>query len=394
MKTTKRILSLLLVIVSLCSLMVIPTSAASATVSDTPQSGNFVRIRYAANNKYLDVPAEGIANNGTQLQIWDYAYGNQNQIFRMVNTGKGWQIISHQSGKVVEVRNSSHNDCAQVAQWDKHSLSCARWDIVYNGDGTISFRNRESSKFLNVCGGGNAGNGTKLIQYHNDGTVAMKFYIEVMKNNDVLSATYTRKIKNSELRWTQYNPFTSYTSNFSGFQKIVNRKYYHPTVGQKIFVSAEFLSPNTVANLLKEKSYSSSTWKEIGKALAGDLSEECIMKLLKRLDFGDVPGIGTAFGILQILWDSRDNEKWNRFVDTVQFDNRGKACGVIVYTYYTIVRNSSFGPLNNGTTKWGWRYYINRVTSVEYKSWTGDNFGSVKKLPANGTSGSWYYAFK
>lgn len=143
-----------------------------------PVTGSFVRIRYSVNNRYLDVPADGISNNGTQLQIWDYAPGNQNQIFQLTDTGKGWRITSLQSGKVIEVRDSRHDDCAQVAQWDKHDLACARWDIVKNGDGTVSFRNRESGKYLNISGGGNAGNGTKIIQYHDDKSYAMRFLIE------------------------------------------------------------------------------------------------------------------------------------------------------------------------------------------------------------------------
>ena len=157
----------------------------------TPVSGSFVRIRYSVNNRYLDVPAEGVSKNGTQLQIWDYAPGNQNQIFQLIDTGKGWRIISLQSGKVIEVRDSSHDDCAQVAQWDKHDLACSRWDIVKNGDGTVSFRNRESSKYLNVDGGGNAGNGTKMIQYHDDGSYAMRFLIEPVTISGYTTAAST-----------------------------------------------------------------------------------------------------------------------------------------------------------------------------------------------------------
>lgn len=143
-----------------------------------PVSDSFVRIRYSVNNRYIDVPAEGISDNGTQLQIWDYAPGNQNQIFQLTDTGNGWYITSLQSGKIIEVRDSSHDDFAQVAQWDKHNLACARWDIIKNSDGTVSFRNRESGKYLNVYGGGNAGNGTKMIQYHDDKSYAMRFWIE------------------------------------------------------------------------------------------------------------------------------------------------------------------------------------------------------------------------
>ena len=165
----------------------------NSTVGTTtnPVNGSFVRIRYSVNGRYVDVPAEGISNNGTQLQLWDYAPGNANQVYQLIDTGNGWLIVSLQSGKVIEVRNSSHDDCAQVAQWSKHNLACARWDIVKNNDGSVSFRNRESGKYLNVCGGGNAGNGTKMIQYHDDKSAAMRFYIEPVTINGYTTVSGT-----------------------------------------------------------------------------------------------------------------------------------------------------------------------------------------------------------
>lgn len=390
MKTMKRVLCLMLVLVTMLTLLVPSVSAAS----EAPRNRSFVRIRHAGSGRYLDVPAEAVGSNGTQLQVWDYAYGNQNQIFRMFYTQRGWEIVSVQSGKCIEVRNSSHDDCAQVAQWDRHIGKCARWDIVNNSDGTVSFRNKESGKYLNVCGGGNAPNGTKMIQYHNDGTSAMRFYIEVLDDSDVLSATYKRKIQNSDIKWTRYNPFTSYTYNTTDFSKQSGSSYYYPTVGQKIFVSAEYLSPNTVGKLLEKNAYKQSVWNEIKSALAGDMSEAGIKALLKKLDFGDIPGIGTALGILQIIWNSRNDAEWNRFVQAATHDAQGRCSGVVVYTYYTISKVGSYGPLNNGTTAWGMRYYINQGITLEYKRWTGDNFGAVKSAKTAGTSGTWYYRFK
>lgn len=390
MKTLKRTLCLLLVVATLASLLAFPASAASGEL----RNGSFVRIRHAGSGRYLDVPAEGISNNGTQLQIWEYAYGNQNQIFRFYKTNSGWEIVSIQSGKCIEVRNSSHDDCAQVAQWTRHSGACARWDIVYNADGTVSFRNRESGKYLNVCGGGNAPNGTKMIQYHDDKSSAMRFYIEEMGNSDVLSATYKRKISNADIKWTRYNPATSNTTNLTNFSKKVNGKYYYPTPGQKIFVSAEYLSPKTVGKLLEEHSYSQSTWNQIKSALAGEMTADGISALLKKLDFGEVPGIGYALGILQVLWNSRDEAEWNRFAQLVTHDAQGRCCGMIVYTYYTFNRVSYYGPLNDGTTARGWRYHITQSITLEYQRWTGDNFGAVRSRNTANTSGTWYYSFK
>lgn len=365
----------------------------SSLKSETPSNGSYVRIRHAGSGRYLDVPAEGISSSGTQLQIWDYAYSHQNQVFRMIDTGKGWKILSHQSGKCIEVRNSSHDDYAQVAQWDKHDLACARWDIVNNSDGSVSFRNRESGKYLNVCGGGNAPNGTKMIQYHDDGSSAMRFYIEVMGDSDVLSATYVRFINNSDLRWTRYNPFTSNIINSTKWNKQDGSKYYYPTVGQNVFVSAEYLSPNTVANLLRDKSYSKSTWNQIEDALTGEMTESAISTLLAKLGFSEVPGLGTALGILQALSDSRDAEQWNRFVDAAKIDVQGRCSGVVINTYYTVVENPVWTLIPNKIA-YGWQYFIKKTTTVEYKTWTGDNFGSVKKLPVSNTNGTWSYSFK
>lgn len=187
----------------------------TAGSTTTPVSGSFVRIRYSLNNRYLDIPADGISNNGTQLQVWDYAPGNQNQIFQLTDTGKGWHITSLQSGKIVEVRDSSHSDCAEVAQWSPHDLPCARWDIVKNTDGTVSFRNRESGKYLNVYGGGNAGNATKIIQYHDDSTYAMRFLIEPVTIDDYITtvdAISSSKIKQEkDLSVRSWHPLSGLT---------------------------------------------------------------------------------------------------------------------------------------------------------------------------------------
>lgn len=391
----KRVLSIILTIAVMVTLF--PSIPAKARYTrQTPINEGWARIRYAGNGRYLDIPSESFYDNGTQLQIWDYVYGNQNQIFYFHDTGKGWRISSHLTGKVIEVSNSSHNDYAQVGQWDTHELACARWDIIPNSDGTVSFRNRESGLYLNVCGGGNAPNGAKMIQYHNDGTVAMKFYLEVLHFDDILSATFARTIYEEDMEWNLYsaNQINSNITNHTGWWYKNNGKYYYPKPYQSpILVSVEYLSPNTVANLLRDKAYNNSTWNEIKDALNGELSESAISALISKLGFS-VPGIGYALGILQVLWDSQDSEKWNRFVDAAQIDSQGRCSGVIVYTYYNITMSSSWGPLNNGTSAWGTIYYIQKTPSVKYKSWTGDNFEEVSSLPVKVTGGRWCYYFK
>ena len=230
----KRLVAIILVLAFTLTLFSATTVANAAYDTQTPKNGVYVRIRYVANGKYLDVPLEGIDNNGTQLQVWEYAYGNQNQIFHLEKLSDGWKIFSHMSDKVIEVRNSSHKDYTDVAQWDNHDLDCARWNIISNEDGTVSFQNKESGLYLNVYGGGDAKNGTKIIQYHDDGSVAMRFYLEVMTYDDVLSATFIRNIKTSEIEWSEYGFLTSSVINNTGWQYEENGTYYCPTPYQDL----------------------------------------------------------------------------------------------------------------------------------------------------------------
>ena len=392
----KKIIAMLLTIILIVTINLTTTVLATNT-TQTPTNEGWARIKYAENSRYLDIPAESFYDNGTQLQIWDYVYGNQNQIFYFHDTGDGWEISSHLTGKLIRVIDGSHDDYAKIVQDEKKEQECEKWYIIANDDNTVSFLNKESGLYLNVFGGGNAQNGTKMIQYHDDGTIAMRFYLEFMTYNDVLSATFNRTIYANDIEWNQFpqGPLYGNILNLTGLQYSNREKYYYPTPGQdSILDSIEYLSPNVVANMIKNKSYSKSTWKEIKSAVNGELSESAIASLLSRLGFGDIPGLGCALGILQVLLDSQESSKWNSFVDATQIDAQGRCSGVIVYTYYDIVSYSVWGPLNNGTTAWGTTYQIKKVPRVEYYSWTGDNFSDVCNLPQNIINGRWWYYFK
>lgn len=394
MKKSKQIVSLFFAIALIICLIPVPTAQATNETQTLPNHG-WIRIRYAGNGKYVDIPAEGIFENGTQLQLWDYAYGNQNQIFYVYDTGNGWRLLSPTTGKIIEVRNSSHSDYAPVAQWDAHELACGLWDIIANSDGTVSFRNKESGLYLNVCGGGDASNSTKIIQYHDDKTVAMKFYIEAMTYGDVLSATFSRNLQSNEISWTEYRPFVDNIINDTGLELKYGGRSYHPTINQsRILVRVDYLSPNNVANIIFHEAYNPSTWEEIKRALCEDLSEMAISALLSKIGFKNIPAIGTALSILQIIWDNRDSEQMNRFINTANVDSQGRCSGIIVYTYHYFTDFPLWGTLNNGKTALGITHHIRISQSLEYGTWTGDNFNDVRNLPAGISSGSWSYCFK
>lgn len=345
----------------------------------------FVRILYAINPaKCVDVPAEGILTNGMQLQLWDRYYGNQNQIYVMEKTGFGWTIKNYASQKFVEVRNSYQNG-AQVAQWDPHDSACARWDILANMDGSVSFRNRESGKYLNLCGGGIGKNGQKFIQYFDDNSESMRFKIVVMGMEDVHYAVYERDITNSDINWTRKDPKGLF---YNGTEW--NREGYYPTFDQRVLVSVEFLDPTTVTKMLKNYAYSPTLRDQIEAIVNGEASEEAISYVLKQLGL-DIPVVGTAMGVLQAVLNLQDDEERNRFVDAVSTDNPRERSGVIIYTYKTVYK-SLFGVKVNG--KWKPCWGAKTKTEVEYGSWTGTNFSDVYNLRLNGTTGTWHFSFK
>lgn len=385
-KSLSNIIAIIIVIAML------PTINAHAAVSrQAPINGGWARIRYAGNGKYLDIPSESFYDNGAQLQVWDYVEGNQNQIFIFYDTGNGWQIFSHLTGKIIEVRNSSHDDYAQVAQWDKHNLNCGRWDIIANNDGTVSFKNRESGLYLNVLGGGDASNGTKIIQYHDDGTVAMKFYLELMSYGDIYSASFIRNVTNNDIEWARLDFNT--TMNYNKYLKTENGLKYVPIPNQKILERVDFIPAQTVLEIIKEKAYSKSTWQEIEDTVKGEGKESAIALLLKRLGFGNVPGIGYGLGILQALLDMKANRESNNFLNAVQYGKNG-LCGVIVYTYYKVEATEHFIPNANGRGGYSNFTFITGERIIEYKTWTPENYVVVNNVPSDANNGQWKFYFK
>lgn len=188
---SKVVCCLLCVLFLVCPVLLIGKSSnleASAAVS-TIDDG-YYRIKHVESGKYADVK-DVSTENGAILQLWEYAKENQNQIFYLMKTGDGKYVISpNHSYKVIEVCDSRTDDKAPVAQWDYANISCQQWNIQLNSDGTYSFVNSNSGKFLNVEGN-RTENGTPFIQYYDDGTTAEKFELIKMGYSD-MSGRMTR----------------------------------------------------------------------------------------------------------------------------------------------------------------------------------------------------------
>ena len=375
MKKFNRFLSMFLAVHLLFGLFSINVSA--KTKVKKPSSGNYYLIQHVGSGKYLDITDESTPN-GARLQIWEKYPKHQNQVFYLQKVNSYWKIVAHNSGKVVEVRDSSKSNYAEVAQWDYVGIACQQWKIITNSDGTVSFKNRNSGKYLDVSDNGTA-NGTKVIQYTSNGTTAQKFKLYRLDNSDILNATWTRKISNSDISWNRTN-LNSYVANYTSFTK--NGCY--PTPGKKYLNKVEYIDADTVHDMLVKKGLNKSTLDQINDIINGEAKEEAASALLRKMGY-DIPGIGIALGVLETLSTSQSSKEWNNFANTTR---SGK--GIKKTTYVTIVKASYYGPLNSGKTSWGNNYYVDEAYSYTYSVWNGK--GGVSS--PDDYSGSWSYTFK
>ena len=156
------------------------SSLKSANVPD----GWYVIASKLNTNKCVDIKGASKENGATTL-LWDYSgNGNENQQFYFERLSDGtYRIKAKHSGLYLEVRNSSHNNLAEIAQWDWHAnYACKRWYVIDAGGGYYTLVNKESSKAMDVNGAQSA-SGTKISQYERNGTDAQKFKLVPVSTN-------------------------------------------------------------------------------------------------------------------------------------------------------------------------------------------------------------------
>ncbi|MBR2786615.1 MAG: RICIN domain-containing protein [Clostridia bacterium] len=345
-------------------------------------------IKGVGSGKYLDVTDES-KENGAQLQIWDKFAYHQNQVFYLAPAGNYYRIISCNSNKVIEVRDSRMDNGAPVAQWDNANIACQQWSIIDNGDGTVSFKNRNSGKYMDVSGNETT-NGTKIIQYESNGSLAQKFEIKKLHNEDVHSASWSMDM--SQIR-TQWVPIFGRVHNLSGYDFTAKNGLIEvPVADNTYLVKIEYIDANTVLDIICEKGMDSSTLNQLGDLVKGEATEEAVGAILKKAGW-EVPGVGIIIGTAQILFSLTDksSEEYKSFVNAArQGKTSGSVNGVIRKTYVTFNGVSVFGPLNDGTTAWGTYTDILAEKRHEYSVWE-----SASQLQSpKGSSGNWNYTFE
>lgn len=80
-------------------------------------------------------------------------------------------------GKCVDVSGGSHDDRAQIQDWQCNGTGAQAWRVEDTGNSTVRLVNPQSGKCLDVDANGTA-NGTKVQLYTCNGTDAQRFWVE------------------------------------------------------------------------------------------------------------------------------------------------------------------------------------------------------------------------
>ena len=346
----KRFFSMLMTITMLFTMM----SMFSTTVYAFPgyyfwfPTNMHVRIYHPSSGMYLGIDRKGNEVDGARIQLQRYEEGNQNQIFYLKaisydeNGRIQYQIRVHgESEMVIEIRNSSHEDWAEAAQWTTHEGNCAKWyfftETNRNGyDSAICcIRNVESGKMLNVAGN-NAYDGNNLIQYHEDGTDAEVFQIFSVED-DIIGAMWSRdwgKNESGGMYWSiakdteknrkkYFTPINVYNNGYIGYPvKHGEDVAYLATV---IWADA-----NLQKKLLQLHNPPKSAWDKLKQAVGATGREYIIDLLFGATPLGAVP-MGDVEGVIATLMAGQSEQQW--YLIEKAFEEHSKVRIEIYYVF-------------------------------------------------------------
>ena len=81
------------------------------------------------------------------------------------------------SGRVLDVRNGSHDDGGNVQTYDPNMTGAQRWVVTHDDKGYVILTNKGSGKALDVSGG-TPKSGTNVQQYRSNGTRAQRWIVQ------------------------------------------------------------------------------------------------------------------------------------------------------------------------------------------------------------------------
>ncbi|WP_424005373.1 glycoside hydrolase family 2 TIM barrel-domain containing protein (plasmid) [Haloarcula salina] len=120
-------------------------------------------IENVNSGKAMDV-ADSSTSDGGNVQQYGY-WGGENQQWKAVQNGDGtYRFENGNSGKVLSVDGGSTSEGASLVQWTWNGNDEQRWTVLENGDGTYRLENANSGYVADVNASGTS-NGDDVIQW-------------------------------------------------------------------------------------------------------------------------------------------------------------------------------------------------------------------------------------
>lgn len=385
------IISLLIVLSLAVTINVQQVSAFPGNYYWFPQNCH-VRIYHPASGMYLGIDRNGNEVDGARIQLQRYEEGNQNQIFyiRAVEIDSNghvqYQICVHgESEMVIEIRNSSHDDWAEAAQWSTHYSDCSKWyfftETNRNGyDSAICcIKNVESGKMLNVAG--NEGyDGNNLIQYHEDNTSAEIFEIKSVEDN-IIGAMWTRNWNKDtgSMYWSYVQDTPKNRKKyFTPINEYVNGQIVYPRAaeGTVYLATVLWLDGNLQKKILQLHYPPEDAMEKLKQSINGVTREHVIDWLSSKIGLGAIP-TSDVDGIISVLMAGQSEQQW--YLIEEAFRQHSK---VRIEIYYKF-ENGSWGvncyPLVNDTIDTYWNGKKSEISEMVDMGYTGTlKYGTVE----------------
>ncbi|WP_165910441.1 RICIN domain-containing protein [Treponema sp. J25] len=190
-------------------------ASSSDTSSGTPAtlaSGATYTLVAKCSGKALDV-AEWSTTAGTIVHQWTLGNNQANQQWVITSTGDGyWYIKSVHSGYVLDVKDWSLEDGAQIVQWYWGNQANQKWKIELMEDGYYRLTNQHSGKVLDVSGASTQ-DGAKVQQWTNNDTSAQRWKITQVTGSSSGGGTVTPEIPGYRLVWADEFDGTALNGN-------------------------------------------------------------------------------------------------------------------------------------------------------------------------------------
>ena len=144
--------------------------------SEIIEEGAYI-ISCAANDRYvLDIEGKSLENTGN-LHIWTKTEAANQRFYIKQDKDGYYKISSINSGKVLDVANASKDSGTNIWQYESNDSAAQRWEIRLNQDGTYTFVSKLSGKAIDVKNA-EYKDGTNVHQYDLNNSEAQKFKLE------------------------------------------------------------------------------------------------------------------------------------------------------------------------------------------------------------------------